>query len=105
MRYRPEHKLETHQKIVKDTSLRVRAEGLNGAAVAAGNARHRPNSRRVLQRLFEQARVAHCYRVSPISAFRCVQSALIADLFYLYTPHFVRPRDSIWGPMIHHIKA
>ena len=35
MRYRPEHKTETHQKIVKDASRRVRAEGLNGAAVAA----------------------------------------------------------------------
>jgi len=35
MRYRPEHKAETHQKIVKDASRRVRAEGLNGAAVAA----------------------------------------------------------------------
>jgi len=34
MRYRPEHKLETHQKIVKDASERVRAEGLNGAAVS-----------------------------------------------------------------------
>jgi TetR/AcrR family transcriptional repressor of nem operon len=35
MRYRPEHKAEVHQKIVKDASRRVRAEGLNGAAVAA----------------------------------------------------------------------
>jgi TetR/AcrR family transcriptional regulator, transcriptional repressor for nem operon len=35
MRYRPEHKIETHQKIVKDASRRVRAEGLNGAGVAA----------------------------------------------------------------------
>ena len=35
MRYRPEHKLATHQKIVKDASRRVRAEGLNGAAVSA----------------------------------------------------------------------
>lgn len=35
MRYRPEHKVETHKKIVKDASRRVRAEGLNGAAVAA----------------------------------------------------------------------
>jgi TetR/AcrR family transcriptional repressor of nem operon len=35
MRYRPEHKAEVHRKIVKDASLRVRAEGLNGAAVAA----------------------------------------------------------------------
>ena len=35
MRYRPEHKLETHQKIVKDASRRVRAEGLTGAAVSA----------------------------------------------------------------------
>src|SRR5258708_31364004 len=35
MRYRPEHKVETHQKIVKDASRRVRTEGLNGAAVAA----------------------------------------------------------------------
>jgi TetR/AcrR family transcriptional repressor of nem operon len=35
MRYRPEHKAETHQKIVQDASRRVRAEGLNGAAVAA----------------------------------------------------------------------
>ncbi len=35
MRYRPEHKLETHQKIVKDASRRVRTEGMNGAAVAA----------------------------------------------------------------------
>jgi TetR/AcrR family transcriptional repressor of nem operon len=35
MRYGPEHKLEIHQKIVKDASRRVRAEGLNGAAVSA----------------------------------------------------------------------
>jgi TetR/AcrR family transcriptional regulator, transcriptional repressor for nem operon len=35
MRYRPEHKIETHKKIVKDASRRVRAEGLNGASVAA----------------------------------------------------------------------
>jgi TetR/AcrR family transcriptional repressor of nem operon len=35
MRYRPEHKAEVHQKIVKDASRRLRAEGLNGAAVAA----------------------------------------------------------------------
>jgi TetR/AcrR family transcriptional repressor of nem operon len=35
MRYRPEHKAEIHQKIVKDASQRVRAEGLDGAAVAA----------------------------------------------------------------------
>jgi TetR/AcrR family transcriptional regulator, transcriptional repressor for nem operon len=35
MRYRPEHKAEIHQKIVKDASHRVRAEGLGGAAVAA----------------------------------------------------------------------
>jgi TetR/AcrR family transcriptional repressor of nem operon len=35
MRYRPGHKAEIHQKIVKDASKRVRAEGLNGAAVAS----------------------------------------------------------------------
>jgi TetR/AcrR family transcriptional repressor of nem operon len=35
MRYRPEHKAEVHQKIVKDASRRIRAEGLNGAGVAA----------------------------------------------------------------------
>src|SRR5215469_4917832 len=35
MRYRPEHKIETHEKIVKDASARVRAEGLSGAAVSA----------------------------------------------------------------------
>ncbi len=35
MRYQPGHKAEVHQKIVKDASRRVRAEGLNGAAVAA----------------------------------------------------------------------
>jgi TetR/AcrR family transcriptional repressor of nem operon len=35
MRYRPEHKAETRQKIVKGASRRVRAEGLNGTAVAA----------------------------------------------------------------------
>jgi TetR/AcrR family transcriptional regulator, transcriptional repressor for nem operon len=35
MRYPPEHKAEVHQKIVKDASHRVRAEGMNGAAVAA----------------------------------------------------------------------
>jgi TetR/AcrR family transcriptional regulator, transcriptional repressor for nem operon len=35
MRYRPEHKAEVHRKIVKDASRRVRAEGLNGAGVAA----------------------------------------------------------------------
>ena len=35
MRYQAEHKAEVHQKIVKDASRRVRAEGLNGAAVSA----------------------------------------------------------------------
>jgi len=35
MRYGPEHKGEIHQKIVKDASRRVRAEGLTGAAVSA----------------------------------------------------------------------
>jgi TetR/AcrR family transcriptional regulator, transcriptional repressor for nem operon len=35
MRYRPEHKVEIHQKIVKDASRRVRAEGITGAAVSA----------------------------------------------------------------------
>jgi TetR/AcrR family transcriptional repressor of nem operon len=35
MRYQPEHKIAIHQKIVKDASRRVRAEGLNGAAVSA----------------------------------------------------------------------
>src|ERR1700761_3160169 len=34
MRYRPNHKAETRQKILKDASRRVRAHGLNGAAVA-----------------------------------------------------------------------
>lgn len=34
MRYGTEHKIETHRKIVKDASRRVRAEGLTGAAVA-----------------------------------------------------------------------
>ncbi len=34
MRYGPEHKVEVHEKIVKDASRRVRAEGLNGASVA-----------------------------------------------------------------------
>ena len=34
MRYRPEHKAEVHEKIVKDASRRIRAEGLTGAAVA-----------------------------------------------------------------------
>jgi len=35
MRYRPQHKVETHRKIVQDAARRVRAEGLSGAAVAA----------------------------------------------------------------------
>ena len=35
MRYKPGHKAEIHHKIVKDASQRVRAEGWNGAAVAA----------------------------------------------------------------------
>jgi TetR/AcrR family transcriptional repressor of nem operon len=35
MRYRPEHKAQVHERIVKDASRRVRAEGLSGAAVAA----------------------------------------------------------------------
>jgi TetR/AcrR family transcriptional repressor of nem operon len=34
MRYSPEHKAEVRQKIVKDASRRVRAQGLSGAAVA-----------------------------------------------------------------------
>jgi len=35
MRYPAEHKAEVHQKIVKDASRRVRAEGITGAAVSA----------------------------------------------------------------------
>lgn len=35
MRYRQEHKVEIRQKIVKDASRRVRAEGITGAAVSA----------------------------------------------------------------------
>ena len=35
MRYRPEHRVKTHQRIVKDASRRIRAEGLTGAAVSA----------------------------------------------------------------------
>lgn len=35
MRYRPEHKAEIHQQIVKDASRRVRSEGITGAAVSA----------------------------------------------------------------------
>jgi TetR/AcrR family transcriptional regulator, transcriptional repressor for nem operon len=35
MRYRPDHKLETHQRIVKDAARRLRAEGITGAAVSA----------------------------------------------------------------------
>lgn len=35
MRYRPGHKGEIHRQIVNDASRRVRAEGLQGAAVAA----------------------------------------------------------------------
>lgn len=35
MRYRPEHKAEIHRQIVKDASRRVRAEGIDGAAVSA----------------------------------------------------------------------
>jgi len=35
MRYAPEHKAETHRKIVKDASRRVRAQGITGAAVSA----------------------------------------------------------------------
>ena len=35
MRYRPEHKAEIHQKIVKDASRRIRTEGIAGAAVSA----------------------------------------------------------------------
>ena len=34
MRYGPEHKVEVHQKIVKDASRRVRVEGITGAAVS-----------------------------------------------------------------------
>ena len=35
MRYPPEQKAKTHEKIVKDASRRLRAEGLTGAAVSA----------------------------------------------------------------------
>ena len=35
MRYPPEHKAEIRKKILKDASVRVRGEGLTGAAVAA----------------------------------------------------------------------
>lgn|SRR6185437_8287550 len=34
MRYPPEHKTETRQKIVKDASRHIRAEGITGAAVS-----------------------------------------------------------------------
>lgn len=35
MRYKPQHKAEVHQRLVKDASRRVLAEGLTGAAVTA----------------------------------------------------------------------
>ena len=35
MRYRPEHKVEVHRKILKEASRRVRAEGIAGAAVSS----------------------------------------------------------------------
>ena len=35
MRYKPEHKIEIHQKIVKDASRRVRTGGLDGAVIGA----------------------------------------------------------------------
>jgi TetR/AcrR family transcriptional repressor of nem operon len=35
VRYSPEHKTETHKKIVEDASRRIRAKGLHGAGVAA----------------------------------------------------------------------
>ena len=35
MRYPPDQKVKTHEKIVKDASRRLRAEGLTGAAVSA----------------------------------------------------------------------
>jgi TetR/AcrR family transcriptional repressor of nem operon len=35
MRYRPEHKVEVHRKILKNASRRVRAEGIAGAAVSS----------------------------------------------------------------------
>jgi len=35
MRYKPEHKAEVREKIVKDASLRIRTEGMTGAAVSA----------------------------------------------------------------------
>jgi TetR/AcrR family transcriptional regulator, transcriptional repressor for nem operon len=35
MRYKPEHKTETHKKIVEDAARRFRDEGLTGAGVAA----------------------------------------------------------------------
>ena len=35
MRYRPGHKAEIHQKIVRDAAQRVRAEGLDGSTVSA----------------------------------------------------------------------
>lgn len=35
MRYQPDHKAETHRKIVKDAARRVRAEGITGAAVSS----------------------------------------------------------------------
>ena len=34
MRYRPGHKAEVHQKIVRDASRRVRTQGMNGVGVA-----------------------------------------------------------------------
>jgi TetR/AcrR family transcriptional repressor of nem operon len=34
MRYQPEHKVEIHEKIVKDASRRIRTEGITGAAVS-----------------------------------------------------------------------
>jgi TetR/AcrR family transcriptional repressor of nem operon len=35
MRYRPQHKVEVHRKILKDAARRVRAEGIAGAAVSS----------------------------------------------------------------------
>ena len=35
MRYRPQHRVEVHRKILKDAARRVRAEGIAGAAVSS----------------------------------------------------------------------
>src|SRR5215813_6007235 len=102
MRYRPEHKAETHKKIVEDASRRVRAGGLDGAGVAAvmrdtglthgGFYKHFPSKDDLLAESITEAfrdMAARLFKVAEQSPTSSAWKAMVTE--YLSHDHCQRP--------------